>query len=57
MTSLLPDDCVLGRLVFGLSLHADELDPGSVQWRRDPNLNLLSKERRLKVGLDDHLDL
>ena len=37
----LPDDGVLRGLVLGLALHTDQLDAGSVQRRRDANLNLL----------------
>lgn len=40
---LLPDDGVFRGLVLGLALHADQLDPGGVQGRRDANLDLLGQ--------------
>ena len=33
------------------------LNTRSVERRRDSNLDLLGQQRRLEVGLDDHLDL
>ena len=51
----LPDDGVLGGLVLGLPLHADELDAGRVERGRDADLNLLRQQRRFEVGFDDHL--
>ena len=52
---LLPNDGVLGGLIFGLALHANELHAGGIERRRYSHLNLLRKQRGFEVGFDDHL--
>ena len=53
---LLPNDGVLGGLVLGLALHADELHARSIERRRYAHLNLLRQQRGFEVGFDDHLE-
>ena len=45
----LPHDGVVGGLVLGLALHADELHARGVQRRRDLHLNLLRQEGVLEL--------
>ena len=53
----LPDDCILGCLIFSLSFHTNQLTATCVEWSRNLDLNLLSDERGLKVGLKHNFDL
>ena len=53
----LPHDGVLARLVLGFAFDADELHAARVRRRWYFDLDLLTDQSRLEVGLDDDFDL